>query len=206
MLTCTKFALDQCVSDQPVQVSSSQPAAKRLTLHAPIRMRFPAPRGAPLGSMGSAAESAFAFQGRCFVVANVQADARYRAVRSFRTIPVRTARQSQMLEISTSRHHKAPFCRQGAALTQHNTAKCRGTHEYTSTSAVLTSPARELAGGIAGTDVQGDDGLAPRNGVVWKSKPDLMGAVVLAVSWLGWPNGEHHPMGLSYVEYRHQIP
>ncbi len=43
----------------------------------------------------------------------------------------------------------------------------------------LTSSARGLAGGTAGTDVQGDDGLAPRNGVVWKSKPDAQRAVVL---------------------------
>jgi hypothetical protein len=90
------------------------------------------------------------------------------------------------------------FLASGRVVEKHKHRQVSGhpvIHEYR---AVLTSPARELAGGISGTDVQGDDGLAPRNGVVWKSKPDLMGAVVLAVGLLGWPNGEHHPMGLSH--------
>lgn len=162
--------------------------------------------GTVVPSPETQAARAFAFQGRCLWVVNSarwsepeNAPADDGALgeiardRRASAIPAEGAHSWQ-----SSRHPQTPSCRQGAALTKRKHRQVSGhpvIHEYR---AVLTSPARELAGGISGTDVQGDDGLAPRNGVVWKSKPDLMGAVVLAVGWLGWPNGEHHPMGLSY--------
>ena len=78
-------------------------------------------------------------------------------------------------------------------LTQQKAECRRSTQE--SDALYWTSPARELAGGITRTVLYGDDGLAPRNGAHWKSKPALMGAVV---SMRDGRIGEHHPMGLSY--------
>jgi hypothetical protein len=109
--------MGQCVYLQGVQVSSSQPAAKHTILHAPIRMRFPAPRGAPLGSMGSAAESALSLQGRLFLVvrpgqlaAGIERGARPEAAPKTQAIglPDRPFYCETALESRPSPHQKAP--------------------------------------------------------------------------------------------------
>ena len=45
--------------------------------------------------------------------------------------------------------------------------------------ALTDKPARELAGGISGTEQNGDVTISPTIRALWKCKPDLMGAVVL---------------------------
>ena len=45
--------------------------------------------------------------------------------------------------------------------------------------ALTHKPARELAGGISGTEQNGDVTTSPTIRALWKCKPDLMGAVVL---------------------------
>lgn len=45
--------------------------------------------------------------------------------------------------------------------------------------ALTYKPARELAGGISGTEQNGDVTTSPTIRALWKCKPDLMGAVVL---------------------------
>jgi hypothetical protein len=44
--------------------------------------------------------------------------------------------------------------------------------------ALTHKPARELAGGISGTEQNGDVTISPTIRALWKWKPDLMGAVV----------------------------
>lgn len=44
--------------------------------------------------------------------------------------------------------------------------------------ALTDKPARELAGGISGTEQNGDVTISPTIRALWKCKPDLMGAVV----------------------------
>jgi hypothetical protein len=64
--------------------------------------------------------------------------------------------------------------------------------------ALTDKPARELAGGISGTQQQGDGRLAPDTGAVEiEACPYGSGSPNK-----GWPKGERSPLGLSYGEIR----
>jgi hypothetical protein len=127
----------------------------------------PAPKGAPACQQGERSRKRrFAFQRRCFGMAVTQRQSAARAPR----YAVMWVQIPPAIPKHSSPSGRAATTAQHRMSSGHPEKRC----------AVLASPARELSGGITRTALYGDDGLAPRNGARWKSKPDLMGAVVLA--------------------------
>jgi hypothetical protein len=105
LLTCSTVDLDQYDVRRTVFISTLSTCGGAETITEPSLMRFHPLRRVKCRRTGNAAARAFAFQGRCFVVA-AKRQIRHGGRKVLAILGIRS---------QSARHHKAPSCRQGAA-------------------------------------------------------------------------------------------